>query len=305
MNWFLLLLFIPAVIVPAVLLFGFAGCGFQGPSLSLSAPINLVAVPTPSSATGSAAILTWSNTDIHTPMGAQIERAIDGGVFEVLPDPSDPSKPLVVMGETFTDTGLPGGTAFLYQVRGNLYGNTSIDASNMATVTTFETAFIEEGVTMNTDQSGTNGYTIVQTLANTVLRASGTLVSLTFRGPTTGTLTLDKIYISNVATTGDPYDSDVPPVLVTSDFVVNNGTVAAIPANAFFLDQTKPLLVAFDVNLTNGTLRNCILSGGGVMSYARGVTVPGQAVQQAGLQNRTAGYGPAAALYLIHKIEVM
>lgn len=305
MNWLILLLLIPAVIVPAVLCFGFAGCGFHGAVIVPTVPTNLVAMPTPSVDAGSSVILTWTKTDPNASTGTQIERAIDGGTFEVLPDPSNPGNSLVVMGETFTDAGLPGGTTFLYQVRASLFGNTSIDASNMATVTTFKTAFMDDGLATSTDQPSTNGDTIVQTLTSALLQASGALVNLTLRGPSTGALTLDHVYVSNVAAAGDPFDSDVPPVLVTANFALNNSTAAIAPMGAFVLDQSKTLLVAFDVNTVSGAMRYGTLPQGGVTSYARGPTAPGGSVGEAGTMNRTAPYTPASVLYLIHKIEVM
>jgi hypothetical protein len=305
MNWFLLLLLIPVFVVPTVLCFGFAGCSFHAAAFVPTAPTNLVAMPTPSSGSGSSVVLTWTKTDVNASTGTQIERAIDGGSFEVLLDPTDPSKPLVVMSETFIDSGLPGGTAFLYQVRANFFGSTSIDASNMAVVTTFKTAFIDDGLTGSTDQPSVNGFTVVQSLASTVLNAGGTLTSLTLRGPSSGVLTLDHIYISNVAAAGDPFDSDVAPVLVAANLVLNTSTIPLAPTGAFVLDQNKTLLVAFDVNAASGVMRYGALPQGGVMSYAKGPAAPGGVVGEAGAMNRTAPYAPASVLYLIHKIEVM
>lgn len=302
MDWLILLVLLPMVLVPTVLIWGFAGCAAVYGVHHIdppAQPINLSAMPVISTQTGSAIQLTWEN---QSAFPVVIERAEDGGEFVRLKDAS--GNDLEVSGETFTDEGLDGGAIFIYQLFASSGGYLSDHPSDPASAQTFKTAFLEANVVANMEQPGTGGFTIVQIINNSLLAASGALKSLSLRGPTSGNLTLNKIYISNVAATGDPYDSDVPPMLVVSDFVVNNDTVAAVPANMFFLDQTRPLLVAFDVNLTNGTMRNCMLTGGGVMSYAAGVTVPGQAVNQAGLQDRPSGYGPAAALYLIHKIEV-
>lgn len=307
MDWLLLLLLIPAVIVPVVLLYGFAGCAAVYGLHTVyppTAPKNLTAAPSASVDAGSSVTLAWENTDGTE---AQIERAMDGGDFTPLPDPSDPTKVLVVNGESFTDTGLTPGATFIYQVRTNKNGDTSDDATNAVAVTTFKTAFYVpiNDVVASTDQPGDIGYTVVQILANTLLQASGTLVNLTLRGPTGGLLTLDKVFISNVAATGDPFDSDVPPVPVTSNLALNNATLAITPAGTFFLDQSKPLLVAYDVNPTANTMRYGTLPQGGATAYAKAPSVPGTALNEAGVMNRTPPYGSAAALFLIQKIEVM
>jgi len=307
MDWLLLLLLIPAVMVPTVLLYGFAGCHIVFGISTIyppTAPKNLTAAPVASVDAGSAVTLTWENTDGTE---AQIERAMDGGDFTPLPDPSDPTKVLVVNGESFIDTGLSPGATFLYQVRTNKSGATSDDATNTVTVTTFKTAFYVPitDVIASTDQPGDKGYTVIQILASTLLQASGTLVNLTLRGPTGGLLTLDTIFISNVAATGDPFDSDVPPVPVTSNLALNNATLAIAPAGTFFLDQSKPLLVAYDVNPTANTMRYGTLPQGGASAYAKAPTVPGTDLGEAGVMNRTPPYGTSNILFLIQKIEVM
>jgi hypothetical protein len=302
MDWLILFVLLPAIIAPSVLLWGFAGCDkvFGLESIDPpTQPINLTATPVITAATGSAIQLAWQN---QASLPVVIERAEDGGEFVRLKDGS--GNDLTVTGETFTDEGLDGGAIFIYQVFASDNGYLSESPSNPASAKTFKTAFLEANVMANTEQPNTGGFTIVQRIDSSLFAASGTLMSLSLRGPTSGNLTLDKVYISNVAATGDPYDADAPPVLVASDLVINNDTVAVAPANPFLVDQSKPLLVAFDVNLLNGTLRFSLPSGGGFTSYAKAVTMPGQAVSEAGLQNRPSGYTPANALYLIHKIEV-
>jgi hypothetical protein len=210
----------------------------------------------------------------------------------------------VIKGENFTDETATPGTPFLYQVRAN-NGLTSDDPSNMVPVTTFKTAFLADNTVANTDQPNVSGFTMVQILSNTLLQASGTVVNVALRGPTTGTLTLDHIFISNVAATGDPFDSDVPPVMVAISFALDNSTQNVPPVGTFFLDQTKPLLVAFDVNPASSTMRFATLPQGGATSYAKHPATPGGATNEAAVMNRTPPYTMASVLYLIQKIEVM
>jgi len=304
MDWLILLLLIPAVLAPVVLIHGFAGCSFHASAYVPLAPTQLAAVPTPSALMGSAVTLTWEVTDMNSNTGTQIERAIEGGEFEVLMDPADPTKPLVIMGNTFLDQGLQPGATFLYQVRAIFFTVTS-EASNMFTVATFKTAFIDDGLTGSTDQPGVAGFTIVQTLASPLLQAGGALASLTLRGPTAGTLTLDTLCISGQATAGDPFDSDVTPVVVANNVALNNGTLVLTPMGSYVVDQTKPLLVAFDVNLTANTLRFGTLPQGGATSFAGRPPTMGGEKKEAAQPNRTAPYNPASVLYLVQKIEVV
>jgi hypothetical protein len=306
MDWLILLLLVPMVLVPVVLLHGFAGCagvfGLQHIDPP-SAPKNLTAMPVPSPGALASVALTWENTDATA--GAQIERAVDGGDFMALPDPADPSKTLVVMDHTFTDETAAPGTVFLYQVRANKQGLNSDNPSNMVTVATFKTAFLADNTTSNTDQANDGGLTLVQILDKMLLQASGQLVNLTLRGPSMGTLTLDNIFISNVAATGDPYDSDVAPIPVASGFPLNSETKAISPAGTFFLDQSKALLVAFDINPVANTGRFATLPQGGATAYAKQPPVPGGSLNEAGVMNRSPGYGSGVELFLVHKIEVM
>jgi hypothetical protein len=304
MDWLILLLLIPAVLLPLVLIHGFAGCSFHGSAIAETAPTNLSAVPVPSAQAGSAVMLTWEVTDANS-TGTQIERAVDGGDFVVLMDPSDPTKPLSVAGTTFTDQGLPPGTTFLYQVRDLNSSTASTNPSNMVTVTTFKTAFFADNTVNDTDQPGDAGLTLVQILSSSLLQASGQLVNLTLRGPTTGSLTLDNTFVSNAAATGDPYDADAPPILVISNLALNNATMAISPAGTFLLDQSKTLLVAFDINPVANTGRYATLPQGGAIAYAKQPPVPGGSLNEAGVMNRSSGYGSGVELFLVHKIEVM
>jgi hypothetical protein len=295
MDWLILLLLIQTVLAPVGLMYGFAGCSFQ-PTAGISVPANLTATAIPSAEVGSAVNLNWEVTDPNSTTSTQIERAMEGGDFVVV---------TVVTGTTFTDQGLAPGTTFLYQLRATNSSGTTSTTSNMATVTTFKTAFADDGLTNSTDQPNVSGFTIVQILASTLLQAGGALASLTLRGPASGTLTLDTVCISGQATAGDPFDSDVTPVVVANNVALNNGTLVLTPMGSYVVDQTKPLLVAFDVNLTANTMRFGTLPQDGAISFAGRPPTMGGEKKEAGQPNRTAPYTQASALYLVQKIEVI
>ena len=60
MEWLILFLLAPVIIVPIVLLFGFCGCGFTGHGRSPSAPFNLKAT----AISDSAISLSWEHTEL-------------------------------------------------------------------------------------------------------------------------------------------------------------------------------------------------------------------------------------------------
>src|SRR5262249_27511279 len=131
-DWLVLIVAVPVIIVPIVLLFGFSGCGLasdpfcagdqdcrfgegctddegcvdeaEGPS----APEDLSAV----SENDHSVLLTWTNTE-PAAIGFIIQRAPDGGEWEdITPSSIDPA------GTLDTDTKvLKEGLTFLYQVR--------------------------------------------------------------------------------------------------------------------------------------------------------------------------------------------
>ena len=73
-EWLLLLLLVPAIVVPVVLLFGFAGCGFEG-YVPLSAPIIESAIGT----SVSSIRLTWMIKPGIVTHEAETSRAIIAG----------------------------------------------------------------------------------------------------------------------------------------------------------------------------------------------------------------------------------
>jgi hypothetical protein len=158
------------------------------------------------------------------------------------------------------------------------------------------------------------GYCIVQRLASTLLKNSGTQVWLTVSAPTTGSLKIDRIYISQPALAGDPWDSAGAPTKVI-DIDVAQSEQLSLVANAppkrlgpiaYNLNQGNDLLIAFDFSSGAG---DCLYAENiaGATAYFK------EATQQAAIADRSpnaadpAGTFGAIPLrhYLMTQIEVL
>src|SRR3954451_7229882 len=136
MSWFLLFLLIPLVLVPVVLLCGFAGCAEiadlgHGPGPSPAAPSNLIA----KTAGASRISLSWRDNS-----GGTANFVVDRTT--IAPDGSSSLSQVggKLPGIFFVDTGLAEGTTFLYQVKSvDSSGQLSSDGSNYAIATTVRT----------------------------------------------------------------------------------------------------------------------------------------------------------------------
>jgi hypothetical protein len=244
--------------------------------------------------------LSWTNASTIA-TAFSLEHRVPGGTFsEIVPGPGSSN--------TFSHTNLIEGTTHEYRVFAIVVGGVENDvvqdvksaASTIASATTFTVAFAAPPGTLTTDQGGLEGFCGVQRLSSTLLAAGGTQVSILMRGSTTGSLTLDRVTISQPAATGDPYDAAPDLTDVASGVTIPPNTVVTVgPAN-YTLYPTKDLLVAFDISNTpgEGNVRFGALTGSD--SFASPNTA------EAGVQDRTTGYSAAAnTLSLIEKIVVL
>jgi hypothetical protein len=119
----------------------------------------------------------------------------------------------------------------------------------VATTGIFEPAFT---AVLTISQANLEGFCLIQRIEPLRLFKSGNEVRLTVRGSTGGNLTIDRIFISQVAATGDPYDAAPDLTQVATNVVVPAGTPVTIPPIAYGFDRTKPVLIAFDINPTPG-----------------------------------------------------
>jgi hypothetical protein len=235
-----------------------------------------------------------------------LERRDSGGAFGEIFRGANP---------TYSDPNCVEGTQYDYRVfaivaadHGGVENNQRQDVSSAASAIAsatiaFTAAFTAPPGTLINEVADV-GFCVVQRLSQTLLTAGCThQVRITLRGPLTGSLTLDRVFISQAAATGDPYDpapdlkevTSGVPVLIPLDTPVTVGPVT------YVLDRTKDLLVAFDISNTpgEGNLRFGTLTGADVFSRA--------ATAEAGVPDRTANYPGSAPgnLYLIEKIELL
>ena len=156
------------------------------------------------------------------------------------------------------------------------------------------------------------GFCVVQRLASTLLKNSGAQVWLTVSPPATGTLTIERVYLSEPAAAGDPWDSAGAPTKVIDIAQGEQLTLAAgdLPKRlgpvSFNLNQANDLLISFDINASAG---ECLHADGiaGATAYYKDAT------QQAATADRspnaadpggTFGFVPQRH-YLITEIEVL
>jgi hypothetical protein len=161
-----------------------------------------------------------------------------------------------------------------------------------------------------TVESDASGFCIVQRLSQALLARGGTphtQVRILLRGPTTGSLTIDRVTISQPDTTtanADPYDA-APDLTDVAGVNVPPNTPVTIAANttrtvgpvSYALDPTQDLLVAFDIRSGN------VLFGGltGAFFFSNAATT------EADVLDRTTNYQNQTAdtLSLIEIIQVL
>jgi Fibronectin type III domain len=261
-----------------------------------AAPVNLVAT-----AVGIDQIdLSWNNASaIATEFS--LEHRVPGGAFTEI---------FRGAGTTFSHPGLDEGTTHEYRVFAIVVDGFQDDVPQEvksapsgivpATTLAFTVAFQAPPGTLTTDQPGVEGLCLVQRLSQPFL-AGGTQVRIRLRGSTTGSLTLDRVTMSQPAATGDLYDAAPDLTDIASGVIIPPNTAVTVGPVNYTLDRTTDLLVAVDISNTlgEGNLRFGPLTGGDAFSRL--------ATAEAGVQDRTTGYPNVNlnTLFLIEQIEVL
>ncbi|RBP45375.1 fibronectin type III domain protein [Roseimicrobium gellanilyticum] len=240
MEWTLLVLLVPFIIVPVVLLWGYAGCSFEARGYFPSIPADVTVTEV---GPGFVA-LTWTH------------EAVAGVTFEVDVFKEQETVPVTLMSDVTSARAerlLPS-TLYRFQVRA-LYGGFDTDPSSEVSATTLPPVRCFTS-SLSMDQTLVEGFCLAQRLEPAVLAAGGFHVFITVRGPNSGSLVLDRVYISQPAAVGNPYDSAGDLTMVATAVSVPQGMSLPLPVVQYTLDPSRPLLVIFDINSTQGTVRN-------------------------------------------------
>jgi hypothetical protein len=300
-EWLLLVLVVPAVLVPLVLLGGFAGCSIlydpdNLPEFRLASPTNFTA----RGVSVSAIALAWNDPNT-VPVTFQIERTRQGE--------SAPERTWSVSGTGDEDSPLDEGTAYFYKVRAVRAGGGPPSDPAEASATTFARAFAAD---LATDQAGLAGFCVIQRIEPTRLQASGARVSITVRGSTAGPLRLDRVFISQPAVTGDPtvsgnpYDAHADLTQVASAIDVPASTPVTLPTIDYAFDHTRPVLIAFDIG-TPGNVRflNPVPASDARMFFKPTTAEAGIRDRQPPKENPNAQpFALSASIYLVERIHV-
>jgi hypothetical protein len=320
MEWLILLLLVPAVVVPVVVLWGFAGCKFERgvgpPPAPVIAPVNLQA----SARSDQRIDLSWNKGDMNT-TSYTIDRAPEGGEFVTIADRVTIAEggypPLT---QFFDDNivvngiGLLPNTTYIYRVTTIVATEPEPSDPAEANAKTFALAFhLKDQASSQNYTANTGNSCFVQRIPAAQLLADGSKLRLQVWGSSltsaVNNVTVHRIYISRVANPGNPnnYQSagDIKPVLI-SDLTFPNDQPIFLPDLRenpidYTLDQTMDLIIAFDFTATAAQSILRRFDQPGVAVYKKG------GVQQAaGPLRDAAGYIPEKdRLYLVTKIIVL
>ena len=156
-----------------------------------------------------------------------------------------------------------------------------------------------------TDEIPRANRTIVQRIESVRLFRSGSAVRILIQSPSEGDLLLEKVYISQAAESGNPYDSaaDLTPVVTEGLFVPADPANGSVVLSASYnLDRTKPLLVAFNIG-SSGRVRLGDASATDATAFFGPVSSP--AIHEAEIPVRQPDYQSLPRIVLIQQIDVL
>jgi hypothetical protein len=198
LEWLILTLLVPAIVVPAVLLLGFAGCGFY---ISAGGLIFESAVPKDYSTI----TLTWTQ-----PAEVRFERTKEGATEAVLFDAFF-SSPSDVTGR-YDDPDLDAATTYSYVMRSLLADGEVGQTATAAVSATTPAFFALDQVAQNDNFGNVNTHTVKCEIAIADLLVppfapTRMWITLGQRSTTTENITFSKVYIGHKAATGNPSDA--------------------------------------------------------------------------------------------------
>lgn len=239
-EWLTFWLLVPAVVVPVVLLVGFAGCDYVLQLIHVDPTAPMIDSATGKAATIITLIWHWDGV----PQSYQFMRTAPDGATTFFDAPS-PAVPV-------DDTGLDPATSYQYQVRGVLSNGDQGLWSASVTGTTLPLATAYEK-TLTLDNPGWEGMTLVQRIEAAHLGATATHVRITVQASSASDASVERISISQANSAGKPYDS-APDLTLVYDSAANQqqpllvpaGTTTELPIVAYTINNFQALLIAVD-----------------------------------------------------------
>jgi len=320
MEWVILVLLVPAVLLPVVLLFGFAGCnqvfGNDPTVLIVVAPVDLLVTTIDVNVIR----LTWNSGEPGATF--QIERTKEGDSPVILPGKVTTSN-FDDVGADLMSTGLEVGTTYFYRVRAIRPTDHAESAwSSPGNATTFVfNGKLSPNLGAGSDQADLQGSCIVTRIpAPSPQGKTWPRVKITLRGSTVGALTIDRLSVSLPAdidvtlppTSREAWDSYLDLTIVATGEGASGESVD-LPAGVtksftlnYAVDGSRDLLIAFDINPTlgQGNVRfGPLFLTPPPRSYFKGPPSGGQ-IAEAGNQNRASDFLPSPAHYLVETIDV-
>lgn len=311
MEWFILIVVLPLILIPIVLLGGFAGCGELLPSST--DPVKPPADPTNlrGKALNPTSIeLEWDDNSAGSAkfeidretLGANPKKETLPGLQKATPPP-------------FIDASVAPSTTYVYVVRAKdpATGLPANNPTNSVTIATppdvslppppplpiWQTAY---DTPLTTNDADLKNNTLVQRL--TALTAGGEQVRLTLRGTTTIGLAIDRLYVGDIGAPepGNPIPDEWDSLSATlrelrpgGVYIPAGKPVTIDPVN-FHVDMATGLAFAFDLNAALGQTKKANVAGQKAFHKA--------AALEANVANRTAGYTQLNGVYVVEKVEV-
>ena len=307
-EWWILLLLVPAIVVPVVMLVAFAGCS------RICGDRRLAGGARRTGGTGSLEIQSSSSAEGQSVNIITLKWIYDNpAAVKFMIERSGQILPTQPVSSPFDDDGLQADTSYSYKVLALDGGNNQLgnwSGEVVGKTLPFEPTFEAwpDPTKPPSPSEGWAGHTLVQLIEPPQLQKSGSKVRITLRASSTSDASIDKIYISQPKPNStNPYDSetDLTPVSTTPIFIAQ-GQSFTIPEVAlgtgfdYELKNGFPLLIAVDFAPSPP-------SGVAYIDIPEDATAywkPGvaEAYTQDGL--RSANYQQEPIIYLIEKIEV-
>jgi hypothetical protein len=295
-EWLTLLLLIPAIMVPVALLVGFAGCDRVFGLTDV--PIMSAMIDSATGKDGTTITLIWHSVGI--PQSYQFERTDPDGNITNFDAPA-PAAP-------FDDTGLAPGTSYRYRVRLIDTSGDPTDWSAPVTGTTLLPFASTYAKTLTEDSSLWEGFTLVQRIEAAHLSATGPHVRISVQASSASDASIDRIYISQADSNGNPYDSAADLTLVYDSaanqqqpFVVPAGTTKSLPIVTYAINKFQALLISVDFSATPGSGVELASSVPTSEATAYYLAMP---AGEAAVRMRSPNYQQAADVIFITNVEV-